>query len=249
MLADMESKPPFFLKSIRALLDAIQGDSGNDWLNKHSEVSHLFVALASEVQQMLLPFINLATNTSIRRSLKANQPLSLAHFVEARNICKSPMERVYGAITTGSLGSFKEATTLGFLVTPVTSPSKKKASPSGFSSEGSPAKKSKTKPTAPTSTASPTSTRDVSGFLKSTRPGAITWPVLLVVHPTTGENARLCSFFMFQGKYCKHGSTCRRVHVNKFVDLAPAKRTELIQYVNTTEGVEFVDTTITNQGS
>jgi hypothetical protein len=33
MLADLDSKPPFFLKSIRALLDALQGDSGSDWLN------------------------------------------------------------------------------------------------------------------------------------------------------------------------------------------------------------------------
>jgi hypothetical protein len=65
------------------------------------------MALASEVQQMLLPFLNLATNTGIQRSLKANQPLPLAHFVEARNICKLPMQRVYEAITTGSLGSFK----------------------------------------------------------------------------------------------------------------------------------------------
>jgi hypothetical protein len=244
MLADMDSKPPFFLKPIRALLDAIQGDAGNDWLNKHSEVTHLFVALASEVQQMLLPFINLATNTGIRRSLKANQPLSLAHFVEARNICKSPMERVYGAITTGSLGSFKEATTLGFLVIPTSSSGKKNASPSGPSSEGSPPKKPKTKPSA-----SSTSPRDVSGFLKCTRHGGITWPVLLMVHPTTGDNARLCSFFIFQGKSCNHGSACRRVHVKQFMDLAPGKRNELTQYVNATDGVEFVDPPTTNQGS
>jgi hypothetical protein len=244
MLVDSDSKPPFFLKSIRALLDALQGDSGSDWLNKHSGVTHLFVALASEVQQMLLPFVNLATNTGIRRSLKANQTLSLAHFEEARNICKSPMQRVYEAITMGNLGAYKEATTLGFLVTPISSPSKQKAPPSGPSSDGSPPKKAKTKPSA-----SSTSTRDVSGFLKSTRHGAITWPVLLMVHPTTGENARLCSFFIFQGKSCNHGSACRRVHVKHFMDLAPGKRNELTQYVNTTDGVEFVDPPTTNQGS
>jgi hypothetical protein len=247
MLADMDSKPPFFLKPIRGLLDAIQGDSGRDWLNKHSAVDHLYVALAAEVQQMLLPFINLATNTSIRRSLKANQPLSLTHFVEARNICKSPMERVYGAITTGSLGHFREETVLAFLVTPTSSPSKKHDSSGGTSSVIPPTKKAKNDKETPNRSSD--SPKDLTGFLKLTHYGRITWPAFLVVHPKTKENGRLCAFHMFKGKSCNHGKDCRRVHISKMSDLPPAERSKLTQYVNDTEGVEFVEPPTSNQGS
>jgi hypothetical protein len=250
MIADMDSKPPFFLQSLEAMLDAIQGDSGRDWMEKHSQVDHLFVALAAEFQQILLPFINLATNTGIRRSLKSNQPLSYSHFVAAKNVGKSPMERVYDAITMGTLGTFRDQSTLTFLVSPESSPSKKHVSSDELASVTSPPKKSKKeREPHPKDSESSDSTRNLSGLLKFTKQGRVQWPVLLMKHPKTGENARLCGYFLFKGKKCTSGTECRRVHLTKLSNIPDGKRNDLLQYVNDTDGVEFTVPPTNNQGS
>jgi hypothetical protein len=246
----MDSKPPFFLQSLEAMLDAIQGDSGRDWMEKHSQVDHLFVALAAEFQQILLPFINLATNTGIRRSLKSNQPLSYSHFVAAKNVGKSPMERVYDAITMGTLGTFRDQSTLTFLVSPESSPSKKHVSSDELASVTSPPKKSKKeREPHPKDSESSDSTRNLSGLLKFTKQGRVQWPVLLMKHPKTGENARLCGYFLFKGKKCTSGTECRRVHLTKLSNIPDGKRNDLLQYVNDTDGVEFTVPPTNNQGS
>jgi hypothetical protein len=253
MIDDMESKPPFFLQPIHALLDAIQSDAGKAWIEKHSSVDHLYVALVAEVQHMLLPFISLASNSSLRRALKADQPLSIRHFLDAKSCSKPPMVRLYDAFTTGTLGSFTERTTLAFLVSSDSSSSKKHVSSGGSTPDSSPSKKpKKDSANSRNANAPPDSNGVIPGMLCWTKQGNPPFPVLKLNHPQTTSLTRICGYFLFKGRSCGNGISCRNVHIGKVLHLPTAKRSEFLQYVNSTDGVQF-DTgrspSTNNQGS
>jgi hypothetical protein len=238
MIADMKSKPPFFLKPIRGMLDAIQSDSGRDWLSKYSSVDYLYVSLATSLQNLLVPFVGITSNPIMRRALAANQPLQLCHYVHAQQCTKRTVERLYHMITTGTLGMYRERPNLAFLLDSE-STTKKHDSPSGSNAATSPAKKQKKDNEQKKHDASSEPTRNKTGLLHYTKDGHPPYTSVTTYHPTTGNKARLCTFFLFKNLACKHDS-CRRVHLKKLANLSEEKRHELIQYVNTTDGVEWI---------